>query len=607
MGRSAGTSQPPRAGQPARRPLLRPPRTADPNRRLRFGLLVALFVLSLFAGRLIQLQGLDASALAAQALAQRSKTVPLPAHRGDIRDDNGAVLATTVERENITVDQTVVGAYGLHPGNPSRRNGVRGAAAALAPILRLPVAELVRRLTGTKRFAYIVKDIEPDVWRQVSALQIPGIYPEAASRRIYPGRDVAANVIGFLGRDGTPLAGVERARRSDLAGTDGVLRYEQGRDGRQIPTGMTSEVDPQPGHAVQLTIDQDLQWKTQQALAAQVRQTRSQSGYAVALDVRTGDVLALATVPTFDANAYARAAPATLQDGALTDVFEPGSTAKGITAAAALQEGVATPQTRFTVPNTLQRGGKTFHDAETHGTEKLTLAGVLAKSSNIGAIMTGERLSPQVMYRYQTLFGLGQPTGIGLAESRGILAPASDWSGSQRYTVLFGQGLSVTALQAAEVFATVANGGVRLMPRLVKAVADDKGELVPTPAPGRTRVISPQAAAALRLMLEGVVGDDGTAAAASIPGYRVAGKTGTAQRYDDRAGGYSGYTASFIGMAPADAPRLVVAVILQNPTNGHFGGTVAAPVFKQVMTYALAARGVAPSGTGKPALPITWR
>jgi cell division protein FtsI (penicillin-binding protein 3) len=327
----------------------------------------------------------------------------------------------------------------------------------------------------------------------------------------------------------------------------------------------------------------------------------------VILDTRTFDVLALADAPTFDANSPGASPMANLESRALMDTFEPGSTNKVITAAAALQEGKAKPSTRLTVPGVLQRGGATFHDAENHSVEKLTLAGVLAKSSNIGAIKIGERLSPSTMYGYQTKFGLGSRTGVGLAESTGILAPYQDWNNSQRYTVLFGQGLSVTSLQMADVFATIANDGVRRTPRLIKAVTGlDGGALQQQPLGATTRVISARTARQLRLMLEGVVSDAGTGVLATVPGYRVAGKTGTAQAYDAKCGCYNGYTASFIGIAPADKPRLVVAVFLQNPVGDHFGGSVAAPVFKELMTSALLREGIAPTGAKAPDVPLDW-
>jgi cell division protein FtsI (penicillin-binding protein 3) len=585
---------------------VRTARPANHERRLRLSLVVLLVVLIVFSGRLFQLQGIDATTLAAKALASRSTTHPLPAERGDILDTNGAKLATTVERRNVTVDQTLVPAFRQDDTTaPPTSRGVAGAATALAPVLGMSVPDLVTALTGAKRFAYVIKDVEPQVWRDAQALKIPGLFSESASRRTYPGGTVAASLIGFVGKDGTPLAGIERAQNRLLKGKAGTLTYEQGAGGQQIATGLTTQTDPVPGGDVQLTIDRDLQWKTQQALGAAVTATKSEAGEAVVM-TRDGDILAMADAPTFDANSPGTAKTADLSTRSLVDVFEPGSTSKVITAAAALEEKKVKPTSRITVPGVLHRGGKWFHDSHAHGTEKLTFAGVLAKSSNIGTIKVGERMAPATMYDYLTKFGIGQPTTVGLPESRGILAPAPDWSRSQRYTVLFGQGLSVTALQSAGVFATIANDGVRVVPRLIKARPGPDGRLQPQPPGAKTRVVSVETARQLRLMLESVVGDDGTAVQATIPGYRVAGKTGTAQRFDDSCHCYRGYTASFVGMAPADDPQLVVAVFLQNPIKGYFGGIVAAPVFQQVMTYALAARGVAPSGTKAPQVPLEW-
>jgi cell division protein FtsI (penicillin-binding protein 3) len=563
-------------------------------------------VFTVFGGRLVQLQGLDASALAAKALASRLSSDKLPAHRGDILDTTGVTLATSFDRVTITIDQRLVPQYHQTTDLPDSQKGVAGAAAALAPILGLSMPDLVTKLTGSHAFAYLVKNVEPQVWNNVAKLGIPGLIPESTTRRTYPGNQVAASVIGFVGSDGTPLSGVERTYNAQLKGTDGELSYERGKGGQAIATGVSSEIEPVSGQNVQLTIDADLQYRAQEALDAAVKSTDSKSGTAVILDPRTGDVLALADAPTFNANDPGAAPAANLGNRALTDVFEPGSTSKVITAAAALQEGIAKPSTRVTVPPTLERGaGEVFHDAEVHGTEKLTFAGVLAQSSNIGTIKVGEKLPPATMYDYLTKFGIGSRTGVGLTESPGILAPSSQWDGRQRYTVLFGQGLSVTSLQSAEVFATIANNGVRVAPRLIKAVGPD-GAMQSRPEGAKTRVISRKAATQLREMLEGVVGAEGTAEKATIPGYRVAGKTGTAQAYDPKCNCYNGYTASFVGMAPADKPRLVVAVFLQQPTNGHFGGSIAAPVFQQVMTYALQHEGIAPTGTKAPKVPVYW-
>ncbi len=574
---------------------------------------IAFFVLTLFAAQLLRIQGLDASALASSALGSRTTTQVLPASRGQIQDADGKPLALSVDRRNVTADQTLVRDYGVPRGATARQlaalnpatTRVAGAAAVLAPILGLSVPAVTEKLTGTRRFIYVTKGITPEVWDHVASLHIPGIFSEQTSQRVYPQGALAASLVGFVGTDGKPLGGLELELNRSLVGTPGAIRYEKQPDGSVIATAPVDQTSAVPGQNVRLTIDQDLQWKAETLLADQVRKTHALSGTAVVMDVKTGNLLALAAAPTFDPAQYGKASPTSLVNQALAGIYEPGSTSKVMTAAAAMSEGVATPTTAVTVPGTLKRADRTFHDAESHGTERLTLSGVLAKSSNIGAIEVGERMSPQVMWSYLNKFGVGQPTGLRFpGESAGILANYKDWNGSQRYTVLFGQGLSVNAVQAAGIFQTIANDGLRMPPRLVDTYTKASGVQTTAPPSTGVRVISPAVAKQLRIMLEGVVSKDGTAPAAKIPGYRVAGKTGTAQRFDPTCGCYRGFTASFIGMAPADNPRLVVAVTLQRPVKGYYGGTVAAPIFQQIMSYALARLDIPPTGTKSPKVKI---
>jgi cell division protein FtsI (penicillin-binding protein 3) len=571
---------------------------------------VACFVLTLFAAQLLRIQGLDASSLASSALGSRLTDLPLPAARGQIQDAQGRPLAFSVDRRNVTVDQTLVPLYHVPRGATAQQiaaldpatTGVNGAATQLAPVLGMTVGAVKAALTGTRHFKYVVKGIPPDVWDHVASLAIPGIFSEQTSQRIYPQGALAASLVGFVGADGkTPLGGLELSLNKKLSGTPGSIRYEKDPQGAIIGTAPVDQTDPLAGQSVRLTIDEDLQWKAETLLADQVRKTKALSGTAVVMDVKTGNLLALAAAPTFDPSNYGKATPTSLVNQALAGVYEPGSTSKVMTASAALEEGVVTPSSPVTVPGTLHRADRIFHDAESHGTERLTFAGVLAKSSNIGTIEVGERISPQTMWGYLSKFGVGQPTGLEFpGESAGILADYKDWNGSQRYTVLFGQGLSVNAVQAAGVFQTIANGGLRMPPRLVESYTSPTGQVTATAPSTGVRVISPQVAQEVRTMLEGVVSSEGTAPAAKIAGYRVAGKTGTAQRFDPTCGCYRGFTASFIGMAPADNPRLVVAVTLQRPVNGHFGGEVAAPIFQQIMSYALARLDIPPTGTKSP-------
>ena len=325
------------------------------------------------------------------------------------------------------------------------------------------------------------------------------------------------------------------------------------------------------------------------------------------MDSKTGQILALGTAPTFDPNKAASASDANRGNRALTNVFEPGSTSKLMTLSAVVNEGKANPYSTFTVPGELTRGGKAFHDHTPHGTLGLTLAGIMAKSSNIGTILASERIGGRKLYKYLKKFGIGEPTGLHFpGEANGYIPPYSDWSATSFPTIAFGQGLSVNAVQSASVFATIANDGVRVQPSLVAELvhADGTTEL-PAP-PTTTRVVSAATAKQVRAMLEGVVSDGGTAPMAAIPGYRVGGKTGTAQEYKESCHCYSGVVASFIGMAPADAPQLVVAVSIVNPRVGRFGGELGGPVFKEVMTYALQARQIPPTGTKAPRLALTF-
>jgi cell division protein FtsI (penicillin-binding protein 3) len=569
-------------------------------------------VLSLFAAQLLRLQALDASAMAAEALGSRQTTHTLTAMRGDILDRSGVPLATSVERYDVSVDQRVVCLYEQKPApadcsgtDPRAAAGVERAVLALAPVLGMDTAVLTEKLTGTRGFAYVKKGVTPEVWRAVSALDVPGILATRTSDRLYPAGSVGASVVGFVGADNvTPRGGLELRLNAQLTGTNGSVTYQRDPSGRQIATSEVNRVPAVDGQDVRLTLDRDLQWQAEQLLDAKVAESGALSGTLVVLK-RDGEILALANAPTFDPNDTSASAMKNLANRALSDVYEPGSTGKVMTFAAALQENVVTPSTAFTVPGHIKRSTKVFHDSHDHAPERLTAAGVLAKSSNVGTIMIGEKLSPSTMYGYLTKFGIGQPSGLDFpGESRGILATAKDWSGSQRYTVLFGQGLSVNAVQAAGVFQTIANDGVRMPPRLVEGVQESDGTVEPsTPARG-VRVVSAQTAKTVREMLEGVVSSEGTAPEARIPGYRVAGKTGTAQRFDPGCGCYRGYTASFIGMAPADDPQLIVAVTLQRPVKGHYGGSLAGPVFKQIMSYALQKLQIPPTGTKAPTISL---
>jgi len=570
-------------------------RTANPRRRLLIAAIATGLALVAYAGRLVQVQAVEATPVAAAAAASMLTTVSLPATRGSITDAHGVVLAASEPADDVTADQTLI-------------HDPAATAAALSAVLGVPSATLAARLTGHAHFVYLARQVSPQTWAQVQALNLVGVFHDVTTKRIYPDGTLAANLLGYVGIDGTGLGGLELQYNPLLAGSAGYETYESGPQGEQIPGPNDSNRPAVDGGTLHLTVDRDIQWVAQQAIAADVASSHADSGYVIVEDVQTGHILAMATAPGFDPNNLAADNPADLGNPALSDIYEPGSTAKVMTAAAVLQERTLTPNSRLTVPPTLQRGGYTFHDDVAHGTWDLTLTGVLARSSNLGAILAGETIGPAKLYAFQKAFGIGQPSGLNFpGESQGSLPYLPSSPIATQTTAAFGQGISVTALQATSVFATIANNGVRVSPSLVEGWTDGSGVYHPAAAPTTTRVVSAGTAATLRAMLESVVSDQGTAPLAAIPGYQVAGKTGTANRIDPTCGCYRGYTASFIGMAPADKPRLVISVTLQNPkVAAHFGGTLGAPVFRQVMTFALQTLAVPPSLAPAPRLQLTW-
>jgi cell division protein FtsI (penicillin-binding protein 3) len=392
---------------------------------------------------------------------------------------------------------------------------------------------------------------------------------------------------------------------SKIKGVDGKYSYANGYKA-EIPGSQSEIIPAQSGTSVRLTVDRDIQWVASKAIADVVKSTRALSGTVIVMDPKTGHILAHATAPTFDPNDTTKVSLIAMRNPSVLDVYEPGSTGKVMTVAAAMDEKKITPETVLTIPDKLKRSTKVFKDHEPHPTQRLTTAGILAVSSNTGSIKIGEMISNDKLYEYLTKFGIGTKTGSGLpGESRGILPKVADWSGTTAPTVAFGQGYSVTAMQATSVFATLANDGVRVSPTVIAGTSDSSGNYTPSATRESVRVISPETAAKMRLMMESVVSANGTAPSAAIPGYRVAGKTGTAQRIDDTCGCYRGYTASFIGFAPADKPAYVISVTIQDPKGMHWGGYLGGPVFKKVMSFVLQSKGIAPTGAVVDSIPLT--
>ena len=587
----------------------KPPRTlrlGRPALRLRIAFFVMAFVLSLFAGRLVLLQGVDPDSYAVAAAKENTRTYPLHALRGAILDRNGEPLAVTEDAVEITADPKLAKPYAQQ---------LAQLLAAKLPTLTYDeiVTDLMRPDT---RFVVIAHKVGPRVWEQIKsemkAQHLSGLYTMPDPVRSHPNGDVAANVVGYVGAEGNGLGGLEYGLDKQLSGTDGKAVYEVDSKGNRIPLANHTVAEPKPGVSAQLTIDRDLQWYAQQRIAQQVKLMKAESGSVVVMDVKTGELVAMATYPSFDPDSVGSKAGAAkksdLGNRVLEQVYEPGSVQKVVTMAALADAGLVNLNTRLTVPSGLKVSGHTIHDHFDHGTLKLTLAGVVAKSSNIGTILAAQQMPIAQFVKYLYKFGFNQPTGIDFpGESRGIMPEGDDWSELSRDTVAFGQGLSANAVQMAAAVNAVANGGVYVPPKLVRNYVDADGNVVPAPALASRRVVSPQAAKMVTTMMEAVTGDGGTAKSARIPGYRVAGKTGTAQQTGPQCGGgYCRWATSFAGFAPADNPRFVTYVVLQNPTNGRGGGMQGGPVFHDVMRYALQKYAVPPTGAKAPNLPLTW-
>jgi len=563
-------------------------------------LLSVAFAVSLVLGRLVQLQGVEASHYRVMSQQERVATQTIPAVRGDIVSSDGTILAMTTRTDTVYADPPLI----------TKSTTFGAVAAKLAGPLHMSPARIVHLLQHPSSPDYVkLKDsVIASTAGKVSGLELPGIAMTPTYQRAYPGGSLAAPLIGFVHTNLasgtiTGVGGLEQAYNSVLQGRGGRMVYEQGTNGQPIPGTESTVQESVPSGNLRLTIQSDIQWKAEQECARQVARTNAKNCTIVVMQPSTGRVLALAQYPTFDP-----VAPASVwatRDVAVQNVFAPGSTAKVITAAAAFQAGLQ-PDTSFVVPDAIKWHGAWYHDAETHKTQRYTIAGILAHSLNDGMIQVADHVSPQRQYRMFRDLGIGSYSGLGLpGESHGIIAPPRLWTGgasNTRYQLSFGQSVSVTAVQMASVYATIANGGVRVTPTVVAGHTTSDGRYVPAERPASRRVMSRHAAGELMRILEQVpvVYNQAGEPWGMIPGYTVAAKTGTAQEPRNT------YGSSFIGIAPASSRGLVVAVNLQDPRNGsYFGIDVAGPVFNTVMKFALASMKVPPSGGHVPAVPLT--
>jgi len=605
-GRAAGSSAAPRSGgrPPSggsrRRGTLRVPLAPSP-RRLQALLVVVAIGLSLCGGRLLQLQGFDSSAYAARSTDLFTRTLPLLPSRGEIIDRNGTVLASTQPAVAVTADPTLT----------TKR--AAEIAGVLSGYLDMTPAELMPLLTkqGT-HFVYLKKKVPALTYSRLSTdladRDIYGVFRESDPIRSYPAGSVGSSVVGFVGADGQGLAGLELGMNRELAGVEGTETFESSPNGYRIPLGGSKTTPAQNGVDVRLTLDSELQFMAERRLAQQVKATGSDSGFAITMDVTTGQVLVLANAPSFDSARPQAADAADRGNRAAQAPYEPGSVEKVLTSAALIDSGTTKPSTKVLIPDRLPSGGGLIKDHFEHGDLKLNMRGVVANSSNIGTALLTRQLDKQTLHDYLANFGLGRPTGIEVpGEASGIL-PSGSMTDSQRDQIAFGQALSVSGVQEAAAIAGIVNGGVYHPPTLVESATDAAGTVLPNPQDAPRRVVSESTSAAVRDLMGAVVDSENGVRNLALDAYTSGGKTGTAQRADTKCGCYNGYVTSYVGFAPRNDPRLLTYVVLTHPRKGDTGTAVATPVFKDIMDQALPRYSVVPDAPKTPAkpLPTTW-
>ncbi len=537
----------------------------------RIGLLFACFLLLLVVaiGRAAWVQGVQGGTLSDDAQSQQTQTVTIPGQRGRILDRNRRELAVSEDAADVIA-------------TPYQVKDPAQAARRLGPLLNVPEAEILRALADrSSGFAYLARQVSLPTADRVRKLKLPGVATVPSSRRVYPEGKLAAPLIGAVGFDAQGLTGLEAADDDLLGGANGERQVVFDGLGKEIERDTLSGA--QHGEDLRLTIDAGIQARTEEVLGSLAQTYQPQRAPAIVRAPRPAEVLATADWPSFEPSDPSAASPEALRSMATGFTYEPGSTFKAFTVAGALSERLVTPNTLFYLPTEIQVADRKISDAEVRGPESRTVAQILAQSSNVGAVRIGLDLGEERFYHWVRRFGFGEPTGIDFpGEEQGIVPTLSEFSGSTIGNLPIGQGLSVTPMQMAAAYSAIANGGILRPPRLIL----DEGD-TPTSEPDGHRVISKQTAAQVRQMLEGVLAPGGTASEVSVPGYTLAGKTGTAEVAVD--GGYSNskFVASFVGFAPAQDPQLLVAVVVDEPQGDYYGGVVAAPAFGEIAKFAL--------------------
>jgi cell division protein FtsI (penicillin-binding protein 3) len=583
------------------------------KRRVVATAVVLALIIGLFVVRLVDIQVVRADALSADSLGNRSVENTVYGSRGEILDANGVVLAGTVMRYDVQLSPKNAKEFTRTVNDVKTVVTVPEAAAEIGAITGQTGAAIEAIIADAladnpdSDFAYVSKQVDVDAFRAIYDLEIPWLTFARNPSRVYPNGAVAGNLVGFVSAEGQAQAGLEIGQDACLASDNGTETYERGADGVRLPESTVTTEAAVDGNDVVTTIDSDLQFFVQQALAEQAQSTGAAWGNVIVQEVKTGKLVAVADYPTVDPNAVSLTEPEDRGSRAFVAPYEPGSTFKALTAASVLDAGLATPNSEVIAPyRYLPANGADVNDSSGHGDLQLTLTGVLIASSNTGMSKFGELLTDQQRYDYMTKFGVGSVTESGFpAEESGTLRPADEWDNQTAYATMFGQGLTTTALQVSSIYQTIANGGVRMPVQLVSGCRAADGTLTDVPSTEGTQVVSASAARGTADMLEMVYQDGWLADTWEIPGYRVAAKTGTAQMPDGEGGYTKGYLVSVSGFAPADDPQYVVSVSLADPVNMN-SSAASAPVFQEVMSQVLKKYRAVPSGAAAPDLSGSW-
>lgn len=574
------------------------PVSAALKSRLKVTMVLLMICLFLLGGRLVFIQGIDAEDQAQQAMDRRTRPVTLAPERGSILDRDGNVMAESVQRYDLVVDQRLVKDSQVWDPEESSyvELDIEEQLHELADVLDMEYVQLRELMIGDRPYRMVSRRVTPEVRQQALDVGIPGLLSEPVAERIYPNGAVAGSVLGFNGHDGQGLEGIEQSQNEQLSGQAGERVFEISADGVRIPNASFSETPAVDGDDVRLTIDQDVSWYAQEAIAEKVDQYNAEWGNVVVMDAKTGDILALADSQTVDPTDPSATDQLFWRPTSVTQSFEPGSTGKAVTFAMALDAGKVTPEQEWTVPNKQTFNDEIISDSMPHDTYDMTTAGIFTRSYNTGTVQVGEQLSAEKRWEYMKDFGIGEPIDIGLnGVNQGLFTPWENWDRRQHFTTTFGQGYSLTSLHTTRIFQALANEGEMMPARLIDSYIDADGIETSWEPPTEPRqVVSKDAANEMLKFMEGVV-QEGTAQAAKIDGYRVGGKTGTGQAAG--ASGYDGYTTSFTGIVPLDDPQFVVSVAVHRP-QGDWESWQVTDTAADVMEYLLSKYSVPPSETG---------